>query len=98
MSPPPAHRLPLFVERHTYRRRRLRDAARALPVFGALLWLLPLLWGEDGPRSSGVLIYLFGSWLALSVISGLLIAATRRADGAAPPMTPSDEGISERAR
>ncbi len=34
---------PLFLARAPYRRRRLRDAARLLPVVGGFLLLLPLL-------------------------------------------------------
>lgn len=37
---------PLFLERRSYRQRRLLDAARLLPVLGALLWLVPLLWPQ----------------------------------------------------
>lgn len=41
---------PLFLARADYRRRRLRDAARLLPVVGALLMLLPLLWQGQVPE------------------------------------------------
>ncbi|ANT59555.1 MULTISPECIES: hypothetical protein [Roseobacteraceae] len=59
---------PVFLERQSYRRRRVMDGARVLPFLGALLWLVPLLWQEDpteGVRSSAVIVYLFGVWLAL---------------------------------
>ncbi|MFY0623181.1 MAG: hypothetical protein JXQ89_15970 [Pelagimonas sp.] len=71
---------PLFVERQTYRRRRLVDAARALPVLGLLLWLLPLLWAvpEEGPSASTTMIYIFSIWLGLPIVSGALVFAMRR--------------------
>lgn len=64
MSGGPRH---LFVERQTYRRRRLQDAARFLPVLGIVLVLVPLLWSEGpgGVAMSGAVIYLFAVWAAL---------------------------------
>ena len=69
----------LFVEPVTYRRRRLMDAARALPVLGLFLWFLPVLWasGETPPRASTALIYIFGVWIVLVVLAGLLIRRLR---------------------
>ncbi len=64
-------RRPLFLAPAPYRRRRLRDAARLLPLAGAFLFLLPILWA---PRAGGGSatgtdgLYLFGVW-------GVLIAA-----------------------
>lgn len=66
---------PVFVERRTYRRRRLVDAARLLPVLGVALICLPLLWiSEGGPKTSTTyaMIYFFGLWVALTVVTGLL--------------------------
>ena len=37
-------RRPLFLARSPYRRRRLRDAARLLPLAGLVLLILPALW------------------------------------------------------
>ena len=64
MSDRPRH---LFVERQTYRRRRLQDAARFLPVLGIVLMMVPLLWSEgaEGVTMSGAVIYLFLIWAAL---------------------------------
>ncbi|MDZ4136575.1 MAG: hypothetical protein U1D06_13420 [Paracoccaceae bacterium] len=57
---------PLFVARRSYRRRRLRDAARLLPVLGCFLIVLPMLWGEDVARRTGSDgIYLFVVWVGL---------------------------------
>lgn len=73
---------PIFVERQTYRRRRIVDAARALPLLGALLWLVPLLWAlPPTPHSaSSALIYIFGVWFGLALVAGLLIGALSRRD------------------
>lgn len=77
-------RPPLFVERQTYRRRRLVDAGRALPVLGLVLWFLPLLWlnGAEPMRASQALVYLFGIWIALPLAAMALNRAIGRlADG-----------------
>jgi len=66
---------PVFLARQGYRRRRVMDAARALPVLGAFLVLIPLLWsGEDGGDAAtrvGV-VYLFMIWAGLIVSAGWL--------------------------
>ena len=64
MSRPPE---PLFLARQSYRRRRLGDAARVLPILGAVLLLLPILWA-DSARTSGGLVYVFAAWAILIVI------------------------------
>ena len=61
------------AERQTYRRRRLMDIARLLPVLGVLLLSLPLLWPEasahpawrDGVSMSTAIVYIFAVWVAL---------------------------------
>ncbi len=60
-------RQPLFLERESYRKRRLIDAARLLPVLGFLALCLPILWAENRLTSGGV-IYLFGIWIGLIVL------------------------------
>ncbi|MFD2739909.1 hypothetical protein ACFSUD_10040 [Sulfitobacter aestuarii] len=42
---------PLFLERRSYRRRRMLDALRFLPFLGLGLWMLPLLWPVAAPLS-----------------------------------------------
>lgn len=68
-----------YLERDTYRQRRLRDAARVLPLFGIVLILLPLLWPweEGGIRPSTFIFYLFGLWVVLAGLSALLARAIR---------------------
>ncbi|WP_425075000.1 hypothetical protein [Sagittula sp. S175] len=69
------------LERQTFRRRRMVDAACALPFLGLLLWWLPLLWRTPDTQitTAGALIYIFSIWVALPIATGLLIRAIRRA-------------------
>ena len=81
---------PVFVEKRTYRRRRLVDAARMLPLLGVVLLCIPLLWIEPGAaptRTTHVMIYFFGVWFFLAVVSGII---SRHLKG--------DEGTSGTAR
>lgn len=83
---------PLFLDRRRYRRTRLLDAARLLPVMGAALLLVPLLWSAPGqgrpPSNAGALLYLFGIWaglvVAAFVLSRLLRPGEEPEDGAGP--------------
>jgi hypothetical protein len=64
---------PLFLARASYRQRRIRDAARLLPLLGSILLLLPLLWTGGGQtRTSVVLVYIFAIWAFLIVASFIL--------------------------
>ena len=63
---------PVFLERDTYRQRRLIDAARVLPVIGAFLWMMPLLWQGGEVSTATAMMYIFGIWLGLVVISAVL--------------------------
>lgn len=59
---------PLFLARRSYRRRRLMDAARLLPVLGLILILLPGLWhpaDTPAPDTGRGGLYLFAVWIAL---------------------------------
>jgi len=57
----------VFLEQRPYRRRRLIDAARLLPVVGAVALLAPALLAQEGATSSLAWrgIYFFGAWLVL---------------------------------
>ncbi len=74
-SPPP-----IFLQRASYRQRRLRDAAKLLPFLGMILWAIPLTWshgeGDDHIGTSG-LIYVFGVWVILIVLTGLMASRIR---------------------
>jgi hypothetical protein len=66
---------PPYLARETYRRRRLIDAARLLPIFGMFLILLPVLWppiGPDIPATAREAVYLFVIWFGLVVGAALL--------------------------
>ncbi|MDR9392979.1 MAG: hypothetical protein RI571_01505 [Roseovarius sp.] len=65
---------PVFLERRTYRRRRMADAARLLPLMGAFLFALPLLWQSDDKTAltTHVIFYLFCVWLGLVALAGVI--------------------------
>jgi hypothetical protein len=73
MKPP---RNQVFLERRSYRQRRLGDAARLLPVLGLLLCLMPLFWGPETagqPRETAWDgIYLFVVWAGLIGFAAIL--------------------------
>jgi len=87
---------PLFLARRTYRRRRLIDTARLLPLFGAVLFLVPILWetaGEGGAtaRLAERGLYLFAVW------AGLVAAAAGLARALGPgPEAPDGRGAPDR--
>ncbi|MEP2641406.1 hypothetical protein [Roseobacter sp.] len=70
-------RSPVFLERGSYRQRRVMDAVRLVAILGAGLWMIPLLWpsGDDGVRMSRALMYVFGVW---AVLIGLSLVLSRR--------------------
>lgn len=68
-------RSPLFLKRGSYRKRRLRDGARMLPVFGLFLLLLPILWAPAETEATDTArdgLYLFAVWFGLVVVAALL--------------------------
>ncbi len=73
-----------FLERQSYRRRRLIDTIRVVPVIGGVLWAVPLLWlkSEDGGEigTSGAIVYLFLVWLLLVLIGGWLARSLKHSD------------------
>lgn len=73
---------PLFLERASFRRRRLSDAARVLPVLALLLILVPVWWVPDRVSFTGGAIWLFGLWAMLIAAIWALHRALRRADAA----------------
>ncbi|WP_425038260.1 hypothetical protein [Primorskyibacter sp. S187A] len=97
-----------FLHRANYRRRRMGDAARLMPLAGLILLLIPLLLtlnGGDGaaeaaPRTSRVGLYIFGVWgLLVAITFGLSrgLRETRLSD-TRPPLRPSAERDSETDR
>lgn len=81
----------LFLERRTYRRNRLQDAARLAPVLGAFLFFGPVFILTSntgvGGNTSGWLVYFLGVWFGLVILSSVLSVAIGRVfpgeDGAA---------------
>lgn len=79
-----------LLERQGYRRRRLSDAARVLPVIGAGLLLVPVLWpgvretteGVEPVRTSQAILYIFGSW-ALLIVAAIFFGLAARHDDSA---------------
>lgn len=78
---------PLFLARAPYRRRRLRDASRLLPVLGLFLLLLPLLWAPKARTSlqAADVVYFFVVWLVLIALAAAFAPGLRRSDSADGP-------------
>jgi hypothetical protein len=79
----------VFLEHQSYRRNRLADAARLLPVIGSVVLAVPLLWpsadsaqviaGEvDAVPMSTAILYIFTAWAGLIGLSVLFGMAARR--------------------
>ncbi|QJF51663.1 MULTISPECIES: hypothetical protein [Roseobacter] len=77
-------RPPLFLERRSYRQRRLIDAVRLLAVLAAGLWMIPLIWADGSdPQAAAVpmsraLFYIFGVWFAVILAAFVLSGRMRR--------------------
>ncbi|WP_226898482.1 hypothetical protein [Mangrovicoccus algicola] len=106
-----AARPPVFLERQSYRHRRLIDASRVVPVFGLMLFLVPLLWPQPQPEAQGAPgqvalagrgLYLFLAWGGLVAVTALISQRLRsRLAAAAPPPARTGgeaaEGVSDGA-
>ena len=82
----------VFLERQSYRRRRLMDVARLLPILGAALFAVPLLWPRaprdtptpaeaQGMPMSDAIFYIFVVWAVLIGLSVLFSLGVRRWGG-----------------
>ncbi len=84
----------IFLERRTYRVRRLIDAIRLVPILGMLLWTIPIIIRQDvndpAPISS-VMIYIFVIWAILIVASFLLVRWITRTDSSWDSLMSGDE-------
>lgn len=91
-------RTPMFLARRAYRRRRLIDAARLLPVFAGFLVLVPLLW-DDGTGGAPVMAqhaaYLFVIWALFVLIAAALAVALRPADLDLPKGAKQDADVAD---
>lgn len=68
-----------FLEKRSYRRRRMTDGLRLLPIFGFWLFMVPLMWPGAAARLTGTavsmssaLIYVFAVWMILIVLCAVL--------------------------
>jgi hypothetical protein len=71
---------PLFLARRAYRRRRLMDAARLLPLLGAVLFAIPMLWHPADsvePDTARGVTYLFAVWFLLILAAAALSRGLR---------------------
>ncbi|SET69618.1 hypothetical protein [Paracoccus homiensis] len=73
---------PLFLERASFRRRRLGDAARVLPILALIGFMLPVWWLPDAVSFASGIVWLFGLWAALIVAIFALHRALIRAEAA----------------
>jgi hypothetical protein len=93
MKPP---RSPEFLARESYRMRRLMDAARLLPIFGLMLFLLPILRHSpdaEAPPTGAEAVYLFAIWAILIGLALVLSLVLRRALGDRPRLSTLPEDI-----
>ncbi len=69
----------IFLERKIYRRRRLIDGAKLLPLLAGLMFLLPALiagaQSEGGASTATRLVYFFFVWLAM-IMAAATVART----------------------
>jgi hypothetical protein len=73
---------PLFLARKSYRRRRMTDAARLLPIVGVFLILMPILWqpaSTPAPDTGYGVAYLFVVWTLLIVAARVVSHFVARA-------------------
>ncbi|WP_246831820.1 MULTISPECIES: hypothetical protein [unclassified Thioclava] len=78
---------PLFLARRSYRRRRLMDAARLLPIVGLVLIMMPGLWHPAQtpvPDTGRGGLYLFAVWIVL------ILAAFAISRGLGPVLNAED--------
>ena len=78
---------------HVAGMRRLMDAARLMPILGATLWAVPLLWGDGGQGDAGArmsnsnaMVYIFGVWVVLVGLT-MWVSLRLKDDSAEPPST-----------
>lgn len=79
-----------FLEKRSYRRRRMMDGLRLLPVLALWLFMVPLLWPgasarltATGVTLSSALVYIFAVWCGLIALCACLSMVQIRQDGPA---------------
>lgn len=68
---------PIFLDRRSYRERRLMDALRLLPFLAVLLWLLPVFWTLGAVSMSTAVTYVFAVWLLVILAAFALSRALK---------------------
>lgn len=61
----------LFLERASYRRRRLSDAVAIIPFFGIVLLCIPALWASES-RTATAMVYVFTIWALLILVMAFI--------------------------
>ncbi|MDO5642034.1 MAG: hypothetical protein Q4G26_06550 [Paracoccus sp. (in: a-proteobacteria)] len=79
---------PIFLERAAYRRRRLQDAARLLPVATLIALLLPVWIMPEALSGAAGVVAVFLLWFVVIVVSALIHRRLGRPPG---PEGPPDE-------
>jgi len=84
---------PLFLKRGSYRKRRLRDGARMLPVLGWFLFFMPVLWAQSGGAQEGTAGdgHLFVVWGVLIAVAAVLAPGLGTGEEAEAPASAEDE-------
>ena len=72
-----------FLDRRSYRQRRMMDALRLLPFLALLLWFLPLFWPTGGSREDPVgmsvaVTYVFSVWFLMILAAFVLSRFLRK--------------------
>lgn len=73
---------PLFLERASFHRRRLGDAARVLPILAMLLILVPVWWVPSSVSFAAGAVWIFTLWGVLVIAVWALHRALLRAEAA----------------
>lgn len=81
-------RRPVYLQRSNYRRRRLIDGMRLLPILGVILCLLPLLFVLGTPMTiSNSVLYIFGIWAFLIIVAAIMSSRLRT------PLDPDEQDL-----
>jgi hypothetical protein len=68
----------LFFRNAVYRRNRLIDAVRLLPVLGTILFLMPAFLAGGSAATARQWLYLFGAWIVMIIVAALMARALRK--------------------
>ncbi len=60
---------PIYLERRSYRLRRLSEGLLFLQFLTFALWILPFLWQSSDTRGLNTILWIFGVWMIAIVVS-----------------------------